>query len=214
MKRQEEDYLDKIEKYVLFEKMSVLEIGCGNGSRSIQIAKKCQTLVAIEPNVKNIEMAQKINSASNIEYRLGAAEVLGFENERFDIVFFTLSLHHVQVDKMNEAISEAIRVTKKGGFVIFLEPFFKGSYFESEILFEAGCGDERAAKAFAYYQMLRHKGYVEIAELQDETMFTFDSVQDFIDTFQPKIHLDGVSDFLRAHNFKLNAERRINIFEV
>ena len=214
MKRIKEEFLDKLGKVIKLKGKTVLEIGCGAGTRSVQIGKRTKTLTAIEPNSNLIKEAIKNNSSKNIEYQVGNAIKLKFKPKLFDITIFTLSLHHVPTAKISNAIKEAVRVTKKNGYIVFLEPTHSGNFFESEIKFDACDGDERKEKAFAYYSILTHKGYKEIAEIPDETVFQFDSIEDFVNSMSPKKDKKKIKDFLTKNNFILSASRRINIFQV
>jgi len=214
MKRIKDEYLESIQKVLPFFGKKVLEIGSGNGSRSVQIAKTCSYLVAIEPDIQLVNFAKENNASQNIEYLASKAENLNFPDEQFDIVFFTLSLHHVPIEKMPVALDEAIRVTKKDGHIVFLEPTEDGSFFDAEITFDACDGDERKEKAAAYNAIKNHVGYQEIAEISDETVFQFDSLEDFVANMHPTREIEGVEDFLKKNNFILKASRRINICRV
>lgn len=214
MQRIKEEFLDKLTSKVSLSWKKVLEIGCGGGSRSIKIAALSGSLDAIDPDEKSIASAEVNNAAPNITYSQGHAEHLAFNDKTFDVVIFTLSLHHVAKELMNVAIEEAVRVSKSEGIIVFLEPTHQGSFFESEILFGASDGDERMEKAYAYSVMLSNKHLVEVAEIADETIFKFDSAEDFINTFTPNKNLEGIQEFLKAHDFILNAHRRINVFSV
>ncbi|MES3030867.1 MAG: class I SAM-dependent methyltransferase [Patescibacteria group bacterium] len=214
MKRIKDEYLNLIEEIVLLEGKDILEIGGGNGSRTIQIAKKSQNIVSIEPNPELVEFAQRNNSASNIKYLVGKAESLDFPDQSFDVVIFTLSLHHVPVEKMIDALNEAVRVVKKAGYIVFLEPAEKGTFFEAEIEFDACDGDERESKKAAHAAIKDFKKWEEIAELSDETVFQFESVEDFVHNLHPKKNLEKVESFLKNNNFILRASRRINIFKL
>lgn len=214
MKRLKDEFLNEVNARITLEGLDILEIGCGMGSRSVAIAGMCRSLQAIEPDATLIESAKEKNSRDNIQYQCGVAEKLPFADTTFDTVIFTLSFHHIEFSKMPQALDEAVRVTKVGGHIVFLEPAFQGSYFEAEIQFDAGDGDERAEKARAYSEMLNYNGYKEIAEIADETIFQLDSEEDFIVSFDPKKNLENISEFLIKHNNILNAHRRINIFSV
>lgn len=214
MKRIKEEFLDKLETVVKLKGKNALEIGCGGGTRSVQIAKRVKSLMAIEPDTKMLKNAIKNNSLENIRYEPGNAIKLKFKSKVFDITIFTLSLHHVPAAKISNALKEAVRVTKKNGHIVFLEPTHTGNFFESEIKFDACDGDERKEKAFAYYSILNHKGYKEIAEIPDETVFEFESVKDFIESMNPKKNKKKIEEFLNKNNFILSASRRINIFQV
>lgn len=214
MKRIKDNYLDAIESVISLAGKRVLEIGCGNGSRTIQIADRCREVVAIEPDVKLIDTAKSERSKPNISYEVGSADKLAFDPHVFDTIFFTLSFHHVPTTLMTNAVEEALRVVTENGHIIFLEPAFTGSFFEAEIHFDACDGDERKEKATAYATMLSDQRLDEIAELADETIFLFDGVEDFMASLQPKKGTkDEIENYLNGHGFVLKADRRINIFQ-
>jgi ubiquinone/menaquinone biosynthesis C-methylase UbiE len=214
MQRTKENFLNELENIISLTNLDVLEIGCGSGARSVGIAERCAKLSAIEPDLELLTKAKENNPRNNIDYRPGLAEEIPFKDQTFDAIIFTLSLHHVPLEKMSTAIKEAVRVTKKGGHVIFLEPQHSGSFFEAEIIFKACDGDERKQKARAYFEILNFNEYHEIAEIDDETVFKFESVEDFSSSLFPKKNLDQLLAFLDKHQYILNAKRRINIFKV
>jgi ubiquinone/menaquinone biosynthesis C-methylase UbiE len=83
--------------------------------------------------------------------------VLDFQDESFDIVVFTLSLHHVPDLEMITAINEAIRVVKREWLhIVFLEPATDGTFFDAEIMFDACDGDERKEKELAHSAIMSH----------------------------------------------------------
>ncbi|MBI2473334.1 methyltransferase domain-containing protein [Candidatus Uhrbacteria bacterium] len=214
MKRIKDGYLDTITSHITLQEKTVLEIGCGEGRCTIQLAQAGAYVTGIDPDAEAINRAQEHYSQfSNARFRMGKADDLPFPKNSFDVVLFTLSFHHIAPQKMFRAIDESIRVTKPYGYVIFLEPAFIGSFFEAEILFDACDGDERREKKIAYATMLSHPFLEEIWECSDETLFAFDSVADFETFMKPKRnHLD-LEKFFTDHNFVLSAQRRINIFK-
>lgn len=74
---------------------TVLDIGCGNGYLTHDIAKKAKKVVAIDLNEKNIKQAKEKFSKDNIEYLQGDATRLNF-NENFDIVVLSNVLEHME----------------------------------------------------------------------------------------------------------------------
>jgi ubiquinone/menaquinone biosynthesis C-methylase UbiE len=211
MKRIKETFLDSLEHVISLRNMLVLEIGCGNGTRSEAIAKRCKHLTAIEPDETQLQVAKKLR-IQNADFRPGSAEALDFASNSFDIVLFTLSFHHVPQALMHSAINEALRVVQNDGFIVFLEPATNGSFFDAEIQFDACDGDERKEKQSAYEAMMSHTGLTLIDVFSDETVFHFDSVNDFIESMHPQKNIDRIETFLRAHDHTLKAERRINIY--
>jgi len=214
MKRIKEEFLDKLETVITLKRKDVLEIGCGAGNRSVQIAGRVAHLTAIDPSVELINEARIVNNLPNITYQAGCVERLKFKPKTFDIVIFTLSLHHVDPLSIPIAIRNAIKVTKKRGYIVFFEPAQDGSFFESEILFNACDGDERKEKAYAYYSLLNYKGYKEVAEIADETVFQFESYNDYVVNMKPNKNKKQVKEFLERHKYRLVAARRINVFKV
>lgn len=212
MRRIKDEFLQRIEEVVPLGGLSVLEIGCGDGSRSVAMAECCRSLVGIEPNQDQLERAVARNLV-NARFQKGSAEHLPFQDQTFDVIIFTLSFHHVPLQQMSVAIDEAVRVVRPSGRIIFLEPAQEGSFFEAEIAFDACDGDERREKTAAHEAMMRHSGLQALAEVADETVFQFDSLDDFITSMVPKKNLEKIEDFLRVHDFTLNAHRRINVFQ-
>lgn len=213
MKRIGERFLEKIQSVIHLKDLHVLEIGCGEGDKTALLAQAARSVDGIDPDATALNIARK-KAYSNVSFHHGHAEALPFPQGTFDVSCFLLSLHHVARPLLPKAIQEAIRVTKPLGYVIFLEPGFHGTLFEAEKRFGAGDGDERKAKAQALAAILEAP-LDEVAEFWDETIFQFDSLEDFISSMDsPNRSKDGLETFLKEHNYTLNAERRINIFRI
>lgn len=214
MQRIKDTYLETVQTRVSLARKTILEIGCGTGTRTTALSKIALHVTAVDPSEENVEQARvALSGSGNVEFLVASVEALPFDGALFDIVFFTLSFHHVPAGLMKAALDEAIRVVRAGGHIIFLEPAFSGSFFESEILFDACDGDERLAKAQAYCAMLSHRGMREVCELFDETVFTFESQVDFTRSMHPTRELERLETFLEEHQYTLRALRRINIFQ-
>jgi len=112
---------------------------------------------------------------------------------------------------METAINEAVRVTRTNAYIIFLEPAQDGTFFDAEITFDACDGDERKEKVAAYDAIQKHRRLRSIAEIDDETVFQFDSVDDFNQSMMPKKNQRDIQEFLEKNNYILRASRRINI---
>jgi len=205
-------FLEKINPFIT-DKIT-LEIGCGDGTRSNEIAGIFKSLTGIDPEQKLIEKANKNNVFPNRTFLVGSGEKLNFSDKCFDLVIFPLSLHHIRIQSMSLSINEAIRVLNSNGRIIFIEPTFEGSFIEAEILFGCCDGDERKEKAIAYFTILNSKNMKEILEFTSESVFEFLSDQDFFDNITTSNdNKNEIAQYLKAHNYKLSAKRRINIFE-
>jgi len=100
----------------------VLEVGCGNGRLTLLIAGKSGELVAIDPDDASIAEARR--NIRGVDFRIGSGEALEFEDESFDLIIFTMSLHHHTDCVM--ALREAQRTLKKDGMLVVLEPAVDG----------------------------------------------------------------------------------------
>lgn len=108
-----------IEKY-LRPGMRMLEIGAATGRYSHHFARLGHQVDAIELVEHNIEIFKKNTlDGENITITQGNAKDLhGFSDNTYDITLLLGPLYHLftEAEKL-QALSEAIRVTKKGGIV-------------------------------------------------------------------------------------------------
>lgn len=114
-------YAKKIlERYEIhpYEKYA-LEVGCGGGLFSEDIAKLGFITSGIDPSEQSVNNAiehAKENELS-IQYRVGSGESIPFGEQLFDVVFCCDVLEHVR--DLPKVISEISRVLKPGGIFIY-----------------------------------------------------------------------------------------------
>jgi ubiquinone/menaquinone biosynthesis C-methylase UbiE len=113
--------LSKILQFADLRDQEVLEIGCGDGRITSQLVGKAKRLVAIDPDAANIAEAKE--NIAGVGLRIGFGECLEFPIESFDVILFTLSLHH---QDSSVALREAKRVLRDHGRVVVLEPVNDG----------------------------------------------------------------------------------------
>lgn len=74
---------------------TVLDIGCGNGALSFDIAKKAKEVTGIDIEEKNIREAKKKHSLTNLTYIVGdATKDLG--EKKFDVITLSNVLEHIE----------------------------------------------------------------------------------------------------------------------
>jgi len=96
-----------------------LDVASGTGVFARALAPTCSRVVAFDATQEMLARAERTaadEGISNIEYRLGDASQLPFDNETFDVVTSRLAIHHF--DSPAGIVSEMARVCKKGGRVI------------------------------------------------------------------------------------------------
>ena len=72
----------------------VLDIGCGNGALTYDVAKKAKKVIGIDLNEKNILTARRKYSRENIEYIHGNA-LSDLPKEQFDVIILSNVLEHI-----------------------------------------------------------------------------------------------------------------------
>jgi len=97
----------------------VLEIGCGTGLFTSELAGTDNTVLAIDISEALIMKARARVSSANVAFIVGNACETGFETGSLDFVAGSSSLHHLEVDL---ALKEFFRVLKSGGGMMFTEP--------------------------------------------------------------------------------------------
>lgn len=99
---------------------SICEVGCGNGAK---LSILCDFFNAsgfgIDPSKEAIDSGAK--AYSNINLKEGNAASLPFNDNEFDLIYFGFCLYLVDRGDIYQAISEADRVLKNGGFLVILD---------------------------------------------------------------------------------------------
>jgi ubiquinone/menaquinone biosynthesis C-methylase UbiE len=118
------EYRHKLyEKAELKNKMKILDVGCGTGAITFDIAQITEgEVIGVDIDSEKLKDAKKaLSDVPNILLIEADATNLPFENDSFDLVVFTLVIMHIKDQQI--ALNEMARVTKRGGIVLAtLEP--------------------------------------------------------------------------------------------
>jgi len=123
--------LPKIEEFIELDGKTLLEIGCGDGRLTAQLAGKAAAITAIDPDEVSMEAAGR--RIIGVNFLIGSGEKLEFADEAFDIVLFSYSLHHQDWVK---ALAEARRVIRHDGQILVIEPAHYGEFTLLVSIFE------------------------------------------------------------------------------
>ena len=108
------DFLDK--------EKNILDVGCGTGGFTLEIAKKCKNVLGIDVSGKQIQHAKTRLSKSNltnIEFKhVHAANLSNEINLKFDIAIFTFMLHEIDQKDRLTILNE---ISKLAETIIILE---------------------------------------------------------------------------------------------
>ena len=115
-----------LSKY-LNQRSSILEVGCGDGSRIAYLADKfsCKGF-GLDLSSKAIENGQK--RYPFVELSCGNASSLPFKTKQFDFVFLGFILYLIKRENYLKVLSEADRVLADHGFLCILDFDVPGFY--------------------------------------------------------------------------------------
>ena len=100
----------------------VLEIGAGTGRYSIALAREGMDVTSVELVESNLEILRENSKGlTNIKsYQGDATNLSQFTDNSFDVTLVLGPMYHLyETNEVNQAINEAIRVTKPGGVIMF-----------------------------------------------------------------------------------------------
>jgi ubiquinone/menaquinone biosynthesis C-methylase UbiE len=105
----------------------VLDLGCGGGHVTFNVAPLVRSVVAYDLSPEMLEVVGRTareRGLGNVSTQRGVAEELPFEDGRFDAVISRLSAHHWR--DVNAGLREAARVLKPGGMALFVDAVSPG----------------------------------------------------------------------------------------
>ena len=97
----------------------VLEIGCGDGRLTADIASTSGRLLGLDPDPESIEKARHLEE-NGVTFVLASGDKVPLTDNSVDTVVFSLSLHHHPDPRT--ALFEARRVLRESGRILVLEP--------------------------------------------------------------------------------------------
>ena len=99
--------------------MTVLELGCGTGYFTRELARSGAEIIAIDVSPELLNLARSNCSAPNVRYEIQNAYDLSYNDSVFDSVIGSSVLHHLEIE---DAVREIYRVLRSNGTIFFTEP--------------------------------------------------------------------------------------------
>ena len=106
--------IDSILKPIANNK-TILDLGCGTGILTGRLLRWNSRPFGIDPSERMIEIAR--TEFPGIEFRLGSAENLPYQNEIFDIVASSLVMHYIK--NLDPVFRNVYRVLRRNGAFVF-----------------------------------------------------------------------------------------------
>lgn len=104
----------------------VLEVGCGTGDVALLAQEQVGAggaVVGVDPAPEMLAVARRKAQArrSPVTFQLGVIEALPFPDQRFDVVFSSLMMHHLPGALKQDGLTEIARVLKPGGRLVIVD---------------------------------------------------------------------------------------------
>ncbi len=110
-------WIQQVIKEKVGDKAHILDIGCGAGFLSNDLARAGHMVTGIDISVSSLETAKKYDTTKSATYLEANAYSLPFEQESYDVVCALDVIEHV--DDYTKLIQEGARVLKRGGLFFF-----------------------------------------------------------------------------------------------
>jgi len=177
----------------------VLEVGCGSGNYIVAVASLAGCACwGIDPSEQMLSKARE--RASQVRFRSGKAEALGFSPDLFDLVFSVDVIHHV--DDRPTYFREAHRVLRSGGKICTVtdsewiirhrQPLT--TYFPETVEPEL----ERYPRIAQLREFMKQAGFGEIVETTVEFPYQLADIQAYRDKAFSALHLIPQAAFQRG----------------
>ena len=138
-----------VEQRLELDGRDLLELGCGRAAhtRALATAGRDRRVLALEVDELQHGHNLLIDDLPNVRFGLGGAEAIPAADASFDAVFLFKSLHHVPVQRMDDALAEVARVLRPGGHAWISEPIYRDAYNDVLRIFHDESEVRRAASA-------------------------------------------------------------------
>jgi len=159
--------------------LRVLDIGSGAGEKVRYMTRQGASVTGLECGELQLAKARSFPAEGDEVYLEGVGQEQPFDDGSFDVVTFFNSLHHVPVEYMGVALTEAMRVVKPAGTVYVGEPIASGSGFE----LHAPVDDETSVRSSAY-DAIRNAaihGLTQVQEIFYDTVYHYENFAAFKD---------------------------------
>ncbi len=108
----------RVLKYLALKSTSILDLGCGEGTRLSLISTEKSKNFGIDISPKAISLAKK--RYPHLNFLKGDIEKIPFPAESFDLVYSAFTFEHL--DNPEKVIKEALRVLKDNGKLVIIAP--------------------------------------------------------------------------------------------
>jgi len=157
---------------------TILDLGCGTGVLTAQLASKCRKLIGVDSSQDMIEKARK--QYREIDFRVADALALPFDKE-IDVVFSNAVFHWIND---HDRLLKSVYKTLKPGGMLICEFGAEGNIATIEKAFATACRD----LGYEYRSKFNFPAVKTFREQLERNGFIIDSIYDFA---RPTLLKDG-----------------------
>jgi len=191
-----EDYNDALfSKLILDKSDTVLDVGCGEGSITIPLAKKVKKVVGIDSSSKMLEYLEKRadeNQVGNIETILKPIEDIEYDEiGDFDVVVCSRSLNGIiPIDKVLKELND---IANKYVFITIFGP--ENKKIEKDFDKELGIKTEDFPDYNYFFNILFNMGiYANVERFDLNNYREYESIEDAMDNGKFRLDLYSAED--------------------
>ena len=113
------DEWEWINRHLPDGKISVLDIGCGNGALLSALSERIEYGAGVDKSGAILEKARQRTSAkTNLQFARISSPSIPFDDEKFDVIISMMSFRYLDWDPL---MKEVKRVAKKGGIFLIVD---------------------------------------------------------------------------------------------
>jgi SAM-dependent methyltransferase len=185
------DEVELLRSLASLEGARLLELGCGKAEFARRLLDRAPvaSIAALEVDTVQHERNLASPPRDGLEFHYGGAQEIPFPDASFDGVLMMKSLHHVPGELLDEALREARRVLKPGGWLYVSEPVYAGDFNDIIKLFH----DEGAVRKAAREALARAAGSGTLEPVERREFLVpreFRDYDDFVDKVVRVTHTD------------------------
>ncbi|MEO5838017.1 MAG: methyltransferase domain-containing protein [Acidimicrobiales bacterium] len=117
---------DVLAELVAVSGKRVVDVGCGSGALVRWLRGHDAEVIGVECGAVMLRMARESDPDHLESYVEGVGQDLPLDDDEFDVVIYSYSLHHVPAASMLDALREARRVLRPDGVLYVVEPIAAG----------------------------------------------------------------------------------------
>jgi len=183
---------------------TVLEIGCGNGRITRDLAKLATKVVATDLDITVLHQAQQAITADHVDFLFTPDGYPDLPKNSFDVIIYTLSLHHIPTPDMVNNLLHSGQLLNATGKIVVIEPGDHGSFLDVKKRFGAGSGDESREKTAAFKAMNHLPGWDPGRRNSFNVDFLFSDTADFYASKLPTYQSLSAEDRQELESFLFN----------